>query len=129
MSYDAFNAYKQNSVATARPEELTLMLYDGAVKFVGIAKEKLKVKDIEATHIAIGRAQDIINELNVTLDMKYDIAKEFRRLYDFIDDKLVEANIRKDMQALEDAGMVISEMRDMWKEVIRINRESQAKAK
>lgn len=129
MSYDAFNAYKQNSVMTASPEELTLMLYEGAVKFMNIAKEKIKNKDIENAHNNIIRAQDIITELNVTLDMQYPISHDFRSLYTFIDEKLIDANITKNLDSLEDAIKITVEMRDLWKEIIKVNREAQLKAK
>lgn len=119
MTYAASNSYKQNSVVTATPEELTLMLYDGAIKFMNISKYSIENKDLERAHTSLIRAQDIINELNYSLDMKYEISEEMRKLYDFISSKLVDANIRKDIAPIEEALVITHEMRDTWKEVIQ----------
>ena len=119
MTYAALNSYKQNSVVTATPEELTLMLYDGAIKFMNISKYSIENKDLERAHSSLIRSQDIINELNYSLDMKYEISEEMRKLYDFISSKLVDANIRKDIASIEEALVITHEMRDTWKEVIQ----------
>jgi len=119
MTYAALNSYKQNSVVTATPEELTLMLYDGAIKFMNISKYSIENKDLERAHSSLIRSQDIINELNYSLDMKYEISEEMRKLYDFISSKLVDANIRKDIAPIEEALVIAHEMRDTWKEVIQ----------
>ncbi|MBU5257519.1 flagellar export chaperone FliS [Tissierella praeacuta] len=119
MTYEALNKYKQNSVSTATPEELTLMLYDGAIKFMNIGKYSIENKDLEKAHSSLIRAQDIILELNYSLDMNYDISKELRELYSFILSKLVDANINKDTKAIDEALVIVNDMRDTWKEVIK----------
>lgn len=119
MTYQALNKYKQNTVSSATPEELTLMLYDGAIKFMNIGKYSIEDKDIERTHSSLMRAQDIINELNYSLNMDYDISKEMRDLYDFVLSKLVDANIKKDIAAIDDALEIVRGMRDTWKEVMQ----------
>lgn len=119
MTYQALNQYKQNTVLTATPEELTLMLYEGAIKFMNIAKYSMENKDLERTHSSLMRAQDIIMELNYSLDMNYEISKEFRSLYDFVLSKLVDANIQKSIESLEEALIIINDMKDTWKEVIK----------
>lgn len=119
MTYQALNQYKQNTVLTATPEELTLMLYEGAIKFMNIAKYSIENKDLERTHSSLMRAQDIILELNYSLDMNYEISKEFRSLYDFVLSKLVDANIQKNTIAIEEALSIVNEMKDAWKEVIK----------
>lgn len=119
MTYQALNQYKQNTVLTATPEELTLMLYEGAIKFMNIAKYSMENKDLERTHSSLMRAQDIIMELNYSLDMSYEISKEFRSLYDFVLSKLVDANIQKSIESLEEALIIINDMKDTWKEVIK----------
>ncbi|MGJ0847477.1 flagellar export chaperone FliS [Tissierella praeacuta] len=119
MTYEALNKYKQNSVSTATPEELTLMLYDGAVKFMNIGKYSIENKDLEKAHSSLIRAQDIILELNYSLDMNYDISKELRELYSFILSKLVDANINKDTKAIDEALVIVNDMRDTWKEVMK----------
>lgn len=129
MGYDAVNSYKQNAILTASPEELTLMLYEGAVKFMNIAKEKMKSRDIEAIHTSLIRAQDIISELNVTLDMQYEVSQTYRNLYEFIEEKLTEANIRKTTEPLDEAIRVTMSMRDLWKDTMKAYRETLAKAR
>ncbi len=119
MNYQALNQYKQNTVLTSTPEELTLMLYEGAIKFMNIGKYSMEKKDYERTHTSLMRAQDIITELNYSLDMNYEISKELRGLYDFVMSKLVDANIKKDINAVDEALAIVNEMRDTWKEVIK----------
>lgn len=118
MTNAALNRYKQNSVTTATPEELTLMLYEGAIRFMNIAKYSIENKDLERAHSSLMRAQDIIMELNYSLDMNYEISKEYRMLYDFVISNLVDANISKDIKFIEDAATIVSELRDTWKEVM-----------
>lgn len=129
MTYQALNKYKQNTVTTATPEELTLMLYDGAIKFMNIGKYSIENKDIERTNSSLIRAQDIINELNYSLNMDYDISKEMRDLYDFILARLVDANIAKDIVAIEEALEIVYEMRDTWKEVMQMVKQKVYQAK
>ena len=119
MTYEALNKYKQNSIMTATPEELTLMLYDGAIKFMNIGKYSIENKDLEKAHTSLVRAQDIILELSYSLDMNQEISKGLRELYEFVLSKLVDGNIQKDTKAVEEALDIVSEMRDTWKEVIR----------
>lgn len=103
---------------TATPEELTLMLYNGAIKFVNIAKLSIENKNIKKAHEALIRAQDIIIELNATLNMDYEISKNLRSLYEFILDRLVDANIKKEIEPLDEVLELLTELRDTWKEVI-----------
>lgn len=119
MTNNVYQQYQQNSIMTASPEELTLMLYNGAIKFVNLAKHHIENKDIEKANEAIIRAQDIINELNDTLDMSYDISNNLRSLYTFIIDKLIDANIRKDTSYLDEILPILEELRDTWKEAMR----------
>lgn len=119
MTYEALNTYKQNTVLTATPEELILMLYEGAIKFMKIAKYSIENRDMERAHSSLIRAQDIILELNYSLDMNYEISKDFRSLYNFIHEKLVDANINKDIKSIDDALEITNEMKDTWKEVMK----------
>lgn len=118
---NAANFYKQNSVNTASPARLTLMLYDGAVKFCNIALEGIEENDISKANTNIIKAEKIIVELRATLDMKYPVASEFDKVYDYIYRRLVEANMRKDKDILNEALKHIKTMRDTWKEVMRLN--------
>lgn len=100
------------------------MLYDGAVKFCNIALEGIDEKDIAKANNNIIKAEKIIVELRATLDMKYPVANEFDRVYDYIYRRLVEANMKKDKDILNEALKHIKTMRDTWKEVMRINNVS-----
>lgn len=119
MTYNALNQYKQNVVFTATPEELTLMLYDGSIKFMNIAKYSIENGDIQRAHEALIRAQDIIIELNSSLNMEYELSTNFRRLYEFILDKLIDANIQKEIEPIDEALEILTEMRDTWKEAMQ----------
>ena len=112
---------QQNSVKTASPAKLTLMLYDGAVKFCNIALEALDAGNVQRVNDNLKKVENIIVELRATLDMKYPVAKEFDTVYDYIYRRLVEANMKKDKEILQDALKHIKTMRETWKEVMRIN--------
>ena len=124
MTASMTNVYKSNSIQTASPAELTLMLYDGAIKFCNIALGALEKNDIMKANTNIIKAEKIITEFRCTLDFKYPVAQDFERVYDYIYRRLVEANIKKDSEILEEALKYIREMRDTWKEVMRLNRTS-----
>ena len=119
--HNAAQMYQQNSVNTASPARLTLMLYDGAVKFCNIALEAMDTGDIQKANENIKKVENIIVELRVTLDMKYPVSKEFDTVYDYIYRRLVEANMKKEKAVLEEALKHIKAMRETWKEVMRIN--------
>lgn len=120
MALNAAQLYRNNSIQTASPAKLTLMLYDGAIKFCNIAKEGLKENDIAKTSNNLIKAQRIITELRGSLDKKYEVSKDFDLVYDYIYRKLVEANIHKDEEALEEALKYTREMRETWVEVMRL---------
>lgn len=121
---NAANLYKQGSVNTASPAKLTLMLYDGAIKFCNIAMEGIKEGNIEKANNNIIKAEKIIVELRATLDTKYPVATEFDRVYDYIYRRLVEANTSKDTDILDEAMKHVKTMRDTWIEVMRRNNVS-----
>lgn len=121
----AHNAYKQNSVTTASQGELTLMLYNGCLKFLTIAKKAMLDKDIQTKNTNLQKAQAIITELMVTLDMNVPISKEIQPLYDYMNRRLLEANIKNDPAMIDEVAGLMTEFRDTWKEVIRLNRQQQ----
>lgn len=122
---NAYNAYKQNSVTTASPGELTLMLYNGCIKFIGQAKKSIEEKNIEQRNNNIQRAQAIIAELMSTLNMDFEISKEMLPLYDYMQRRLTEANMKNDIAILDEVQGLVTEFRDTWKEVIKITRQQQ----
>lgn len=114
----AYAQYNRNKILTASPAELTLLLYDGAIKFCNVALLGLEQKDMEKVHINITKAEDIIVEFQATLNHKYAVAEDFDKIYKYIYELLVEANIKKDRELLERALSELRGMRDTWKEVM-----------
>lgn len=123
----SYEAYQQVSVTTAAPGELVLMLYNGCIKFIKIAKSAIMEQNIEKKHLNITKAQNIINELIVTLNMDYEVSKNMRQLYDYMNRRLIEANIKNDTAILDEVEHFVEEFRDTWKEVIKITRKNQFK--
>ncbi|HHX62574.1 MAG TPA: flagellar export chaperone FliS [Epulopiscium sp.] len=111
---NAYTAYRNNAVLTSSPHELTLMLYNGAIKFCMQGKQAIEAKNIQEAHRLIMRAQDIIEELQITLDRKYPVSEELDRIYDFILYQLREANMAKSPEHLDIAADFIREIRDTW---------------
>lgn len=118
----AYAQYNNSKVLTASPGELTLMLYEGAIKFCNIAMAAVEQKDIEKAHIHITKVERIIDYLRQTLDMNYPVAQDFERIYSYLSQRLVEANIKKDAEILEEVNGHLRSVRDTWKEVMRLNR-------
>lgn len=119
MANNAYQAYRNNTVLTSSPQELTLMLYNGAIKFCGQARKAMEDRNVSEAHRLIMRAQDIIEELQATLDDKYPVSEELDRIYDFILYQLREANMAKDPELLDVAVDLIRELRDTWAQIIR----------
>lgn len=122
MAQSAATLYQGNKINTASPAELTLMLYEGAIKFCNKALYAMEQKDNGKTNENLIKAQKIISELRITLNHKYPVAKDFELVYDYIYRRLIEANIKKDTIILEEALQYIREMRDTWKDVMRKNK-------
>lgn len=114
--------YTNSKVLTASPAELTLMLYDGAIKFCNIAIIGIEQEDIQKAHSNIVRVQRIIDEFRNTLDRKYKVAEDFDRVYVYILQRLLEANMHKDKEILEEVLEHLRSMRDTWVEVMKINK-------
>ncbi|MFL8936241.1 flagellar export chaperone FliS [Rossellomorea oryzaecorticis] len=120
-----YAAYQNNSVTTASPGELTLMLYNGSLKFIHIAKKAIEEKNIELKNTNIQKAQAIVSELMVTLNTDLEISQNLMSLYDYINRRLTEANVKNDRTILEEVEGLITEFRDTWKQVIQVNRQKQ----
>ncbi len=114
-----YSNYANSKVQTSSPAQLTLMLYDGAIKFCNVAMIAIENNQIEKANINIKKAQRIIEEFRSTLNFNYPIAKEFDKVYEYIYRRLVDANIKKDKDILEEAMGHIRTMRETWIEVMR----------
>lgn len=118
-----YSQYQEQSVFTASPEELTLMLYNGIIKFMTLAELAIDKKDIESKNTNLQKAQTIIAELEATLKMDYEISKNLWQLYDFAMDRLTDANIKNDKKLIQEAKDIITDIRDSWKEAMLISRK------
>lgn len=121
---NAAQLYQKNAIETASPAKLTLMLYDGAVKFCNKAIEAIEANDISEANNNLQKTEKIIVEFRATLDMKYPVAKDFDVVYDYIYRRLVEANMTKDAEIAREALKHIKTMRETWKEVMKANHVS-----
>lgn len=114
-----YDTYQKNRVLTASPGELVLMLYEGAIKFCNIAMVAIENKDVVKANTNIQKAERIVAELRGSLDMKYPVAKDFDQVYEYIGWVLLQANIKKSTDRLEEALKHLRTMRDTWKEVMK----------
>lgn len=119
----AYAQYNNSKVLTASPAELTLMLYEGAIKFCNIAAMAMEQKDVQKAHTNIVKVQKIIDYLRQTLDMRQPVAQDFERIYVYLSQRLVEANIKKDTEILKEISEHLHSVSDTWKEVMRISKE------
>ncbi len=124
MTGNPYAQYNQNKILTASPAELTLMLYDGAIKFCNIAIMGVEQKDIQKAHTNIMKVQKIIEEFQITLNFKYEIANDFNNVYNYLMKRLREANMTKDKAILEEVLDHLHTMRDTWKEVMKLNNKA-----
>ena len=116
----AYKQYKNNSVFTSTPEELTLMLYNGLIKFIGKGMAEMNDKKLDAANDSIIRAQDIVQEFMSTLDKRLEVSISLELLYDYMYRRLVEANINKNAEILEEILGYARELRDTWAEAMKI---------
>ena len=120
MYSNGYNVYKNNSVNYASKEQLLLMLVEGAVKFCKIARQAIVDKDVKKAHDALVRTQDIFSELMVSLDTSAgEWAVQLLRVYTFIKDKLIEANMTKDLEIIDEILPLIEDINDTWKEAYK----------
>lgn len=115
--------YANTKIQTATPAQLTLMLYDGAIKFCNLAIEAVEHKDIMKAHTNIRKVEKIIEEFRATLNFKYPVAQDFENVYEYIARRLVEANIKKDKEILEEVNEHLRVLRDTWKEVMKLSKQ------
>ena len=109
------NQYLANKVMTASPQELTLMLYDGAIKFLNRSLVAIDSEDIEEAHKSLVKAQNIIEEFMIVVDRKIEVGNNLFLMYDYMYRRLVEANIKKDKDIVNEVMGLIRELRESWK--------------
>ena len=126
INNNPYAQYQNSRILTASPAELTLMLYEGAIKFGNIAVMSMQQKDIEKAHVNVKKVQRIVAEFRATLDMKYPVAQDFDRIYVYLEERMTEANLTKDPEIMEEVVKHLRSMRDTWKEVMRLAKTGQA---
>lgn len=127
MNHNPYAQYQTSRILTASPAELTLMLYDGAIKFGNVAIQGMREKDIEKAHVNLKKVQRIVTEFRVTLDMSYPVAQDFERIYVYLEERMTEANLKKDPEIMEEVVSHLRSLRDTWKEVMRLNKSHEGK--
>lgn len=119
---NGYQNYQKNKILTASPSQLTLMLYDGAIKFCNLAIMAIEENDIQKAHNNIKKVERIIEEFRATLNFKYPVAQDFDNVYKYLYDRLVEANFHKDKEVLEEVLEHLRTMRATWEEVMKHSR-------
>lgn len=115
-----YQTYQQNSVMTASPQELTLMLYNGCLKFMKLAKRAMAENKFEEKNTNLMKAQAIIQEMQITLNREIEVADGMSQLYEYIYNRLIEANMKNDTAILEEAESHVAELRDTWKQAMAL---------
>ena len=125
----AANAYKNQQIMTASPAQLTLLLYNGALRFLAESISAMERGKIEKSHNANLRVQAIVSEFVITLDMSYEISKGYAQLYEYTEYCLIQGNIKKDIKLLNRAKHVLEELREAWVGAMKQTQEARAVAK
>jgi flagellar protein FliS len=120
MNISGYNQYRQNIVLTAQPEELTLMLYNGLVKFIMKAQHSISGNDLQGAHDNIIKSQDIILEFISSLDKNYEVSTSLLLLYDYMFRRLVEANVQKSTEILDEVLDLSKQLRDTWEQAMKL---------
>ena len=105
-------------ILSATPEKLTLMLYNGAIRFINDSIAAANEGDFEKSQGANARVQSIIRELAATLDMQYDLSKNLSSLYEYIEYRLQNAKLKNDTAVLEEVKSLLTELRDAWEQAM-----------
>lgn len=126
MMSKQLQSYQDNSVNTASGPQLTLMLYNGCIRFINQGIKALEKGKHEEKNTNLQKAQDIIRELMITLDPTVDITKQLMPLYEYIHHRLQEGNIKNDVEAATEALELITDFRDTWKEAMKLEANSYA---
>lgn len=120
MNQERIHNYRETQIKTASKGKLVVMLYEGVVRNLDIAIEAIPEKQFDVANRSILNAQDIISELIMALNMEAgDFSKNLLNIYSFLNTKLIDANIRKDTEPLKFVRMMVSELRDAWKQITK----------
>lgn len=123
------NAYKNQQIMTASPEQLTLLLYNGALRFLNESIQAMEQGDLPKSHNSNLRVQDIVHEFMRTLDMSYEISQTWAQIYEYTEHCLIQGNIKKDVEQLQNARSMLEEMRDAWAGAMKQSQMARAAGK
>ncbi|MBN6186952.1 flagellar export chaperone FliS [Aneurinibacillus sp. BA2021] len=122
MTSLAAQQYRQNSVLTATPGELTLQLYNGVIKFIKLAMAGAEQGDVQAVNTNLIKSQDILRELLCTLNMNYAVSKDMAAMYEYMIERLIQANIQKDKTIMEEVLGYAEDFRNTWQQILKVKR-------
>ena len=118
-----YQQYQQNTVMTASPQELTMMLYNGLVRFLKMACQGIEEKNVEKANNNIIKAQNIITEFICTLDVQYDVTQGLLSMYEYMNRRLLEANIKKDKEIVTEVLGYAENLRDTWEQAMKLAKQ------
>ncbi len=122
--------YLKTGVETASQPKLIIMLYQGAVKFLNLAEKMIKEENYEKSNNHLIRVQTIVNELRVSLDREKggEVAENLDSLYDYMHNRLIKANIEKDLEIIDEVRKILQELLESWKEAGKLNGKKKSDA-
>lgn len=121
MSNAAYKKYKDTSIQSASREKILLMLYEGAIKFTKLAIQAVEKNNVKDKCENIGRAYDIVLELNNTLDHKVggELARRLEQLYQYMIEQYIKANTSNDVEALRTVQKLLETLHSGWVEAVK----------
>lgn len=130
LATQASNAYRQTEVQSRTPLELVVMLYDGALTFLGVARSAIERNDIAARREAISRTIAILSELQSTLDMDQGgaLSESLDRLYTYLNGRLIDASFKRDVRPIDETIRLLTTLRDAWADIARQAQAAPAQA-
>ncbi|MFD1776628.1 flagellar export chaperone FliS [Paenibacillus rhizophilus] len=120
MITSPYDKYRQSAVQTSSPSQLLLMLFDGAIRFGKSAMEGMDAADYEKVNTNLGKVQSIVNELIITLDRSYEVSNGLYALYEYTNHLLIQANIKKAKEPVEEALGYLSELRQAFAQAAKM---------
>lgn len=114
-----YEKYKQQDVLMANPVELIIMLYDGCIKQLKLSKIAIQDAKMDKVNVSLQKAQDIIMELIMSLDLHYEMANELLKIYEFIIDEIVDINISKNETKIDPIVEILNDLKKSWQHVLK----------
>ncbi|MDZ4726617.1 MAG: flagellar export chaperone FliS [Leptospira sp.] len=118
-AYSGYNEYKANEISTVSQVKLIVMLFDGAIRFLGVAMDNMTPRKYDIVNNHIIKTQDIITELLLSLNMEegQEIASNLLSLYIYLKKRLLEANMKKDKKIIQECIKILNELKTSWEEL------------